>query len=246
MNYRVVRIVLVALLAVIVIQCTGPIYYNKKTKVSTPEPAGYLLPSSYVGRFYFFIEKKSEGEKYTTLDSVAFDEWESFNVCVHSVFKKLFAKYGITVEIMSTVHPGFKAMIAGDSTTEYATEYHSLKKVYGDDSSTELGAMKPGILVVFTKFYFVRALHLMNARARYYVYALPSGDLVLVDEFDKAYEMKAVANRLLSSVGQGNRSSVIADRMRGLWYDEKDSYVEVCSLFAEEIINQITKRCLNR
>ena len=194
----------------------------------------------------FFKERKTDGEKHLVADSVAFDEWESFNVYVHGVFRKAFEKCGLAIEIVPTVHPGFEALIASDSTTKYASEYLSLNKVYGDDSGKDLVAMNPGIFIVFTKFYFVRVLQIMKAGARYYVYALPSGDLVLVDELNKAYNMRAVANRILSSIGQGDRSSVIAERMCGLWYDEKDSYVEVCSMFAEEIINQITKRCLSR
>jgi hypothetical protein len=245
-NNYVYRIVIFALLSVFLIQCVGPIYYNKRSRVDVPKPTIYLLPSSYVGRLCYLEEKKSDGEKHTVMNSVAFDEWESFNVYVHIVFRKQCGKHGIGVEVMSAVHPGFEAMIACDSTTEYASDYLSLNKIYGSDSSEDLAGMNPGIIVVFTEFYFVRLLQIMMAGAKYYVYALPSRDLVLVDEIDKAYTMKAVRNRILSNIGQHDRRSVIAERMYGLWYDERDAYVEVCSLFVDEIIDRIVKKCLRR
>jgi hypothetical protein len=243
MNEKVDRSVLLLLLVIILIQCAGPIYYNKKTRVNTAEPTAYLLPSSYVGRLYYLKEMKNDDEKSVELDSVSFDEWESFSVDVHRIFRNLFRKRGMAVEVLREVHPGLKALIAGDGAKKYDSRYLSLRDVYKDDSYRDEASTNPGILVVFTKFRFTRAFPKLKVHTKYYVYGLPSGDLILVNDLETAYTMTAVAEGVISHIGEEGGTSKIVNRLYGLWHDEKDSYVAVCSLFAEGIIDQIAKQC---
>lgn len=246
MNDKVDRSRLLLLFAVSLIQCAGPIYYNKRTRVDAVEPTAYILPSSYAGRLYYLKEVKDSDEKSVRLDSVSFDEWESFNVDVHRIFRNLFRKQGIAVEVLQEVHPGLRALIADDGAKEYDSRYLSLREVYKDDSYRDAAGTNPGILVVFTKFRFTRTFPKLKVHAKYYVYGLPSGDLILVNALESAYTMAAVAERVISHIGEEGGTDLIIDRLYGLWYDEKDAYVAVCSLFAERIIDEIARKCLGK
>jgi hypothetical protein len=177
------------LICLSVSQCAGPIYFNKELKKNI-EPVVYLVPSSYFGSFQVALDKSEDNWK-----TIPFDTWEQFDNDVNIAIRNSFTKRGFKTVLLKDeqIPELLKTLIESDTIKNNHLQYPTLKSVYGDDYDTLMKEIGPGLFLVFTEFQLTRVFPNMEAKARYYVYAIADGGLMLVNTFDKKYVMKGMA-----------------------------------------------------
>lgn len=237
---------LLLLLAIALCQCVDPVYYNKKV-VTADKPAVYFIPSRCFGKFYFL--EISADEKFADEKCLSLEKWEFFDEDVDRAARNAFRKHDVVLDFLEKIDPALQIMIEEDSTKKLPMQYHSLKNICKEDFPAEIDNMKPGVLIMCTELEMIRMFPDMRIVAKYYVYKLPEGDLILANYLKKRYVMTGIAEGVLSetfesySAGSKEWLKAMKERQYGLWEDEKEAYAEICNQLWDEIAVCIVKKC---
>ncbi len=235
---------MVLIMVVITISCAGPLYFNKNAKLATGAETIYFVPSHYFGKLYYL--EKSPGGKSSEYKCLSFEKWELFDEKINRITRNVFKKHGIILDFMETISPELQVMINEDSVKKIPEQYLSLKNIHKDKFESEMNNLNAGVVIIFSEFNLIRVFPVVAIEAKYYVYDIPNGNLILANYHKKTYYMKAMFMEALFGNDENEWLKAWRERVYGLWDDEQESYAAICDLFVTEIASFIVKKCMLR
>lgn len=223
--------------------CAGPVYLNKELNSQPTEHVVFVVPSSLFGDFITTKVESNKNQKNIYTQKIPFNDWEMFDVKFNHCLRTSFMQKNVEVFVLENeqVPTEVKTMIANDTIKNNYLQYLTLNDL------DKIQKIQNGIFIVFTKFELTRIFPRITVSTKYYVYKIQGKQMILANKMEKTYEMTGIGwNTIGEALLDSNPEDKLSDRWNGLHEDEKDSYINICSLHADKIVAEIIKYCFKK